>query len=188
MIGRSYGRKLGLIRHIGYLGLGRVGWFRRWEHFNQRNVHRLVFVCDGNICRSAYAELRAATQGLNASSYGLLAQDGTVPPHAAIQAANARGVDLAVHRARSITQWVAREGDLVVAMEPKQARALEQRAAQAGAQLTLAGLWSTPYRPYIQDPYSLALEYFETCYSIIDDSVAAIAHRIAGARSTSGRQ
>jgi protein-tyrosine phosphatase len=182
-IERRFGRNLGLLRHVCHSALGRAGRYRAWERVDPRSVERVVFLCDGNICRSAYAAARATRVGLVTDSYGLRAQDGARPTHTALITANARGVDLSPHRAKNISRWDQRDGDLIVAMEPAQALAVAAQARRAGAQLTLAGIWTTDYRPFIQDPFGLAAEYFDTCFSLLDDAVSALSAELARARS-----
>ena len=46
-------------------------------------VRRLVFVCHGNICRSAYADVLAARGGAKTASFGLSTHTG-VPAHAPV--------------------------------------------------------------------------------------------------------
>jgi hypothetical protein len=55
-------------------------------------------------------------------------------------------------------------------MEPAQLPAL----AKLGAQATLLGLWATPPRPHLEDPYGLCAAYFDTCFEVIDSAVERI--------------
>jgi protein-tyrosine phosphatase len=186
-IEKRYGRTLGLLRHMSHAALGRAGRYRVWERVETKRVQRIIFLCDGNICRSAYAAIRGAREGLATDSYGLRAQDGAQPPHTALAAAKARGLDLGSHRAKNISHWAEADGDLIVAMEPGQALAVAAKARRVGAQLTLAGVWTADYRPYLQDPYGLAVEYFDTCFSILDEAVLALSAHMAHARRLSAR-
>jgi protein-tyrosine phosphatase len=88
------------------------------------------------------------------------------------------GLDINFHRARHISHWIEGRADLVVVMEPEHAAALMPAIRASGAQLTLAGLWSGHYRPFLQDPFDLSPEYFHTCFSILDDAVASLAAKI----------
>ena len=69
---------------------------------------RVVFVCSGNTCRSAYAEAfaraEAARRGLAVefSSAGTEAIEGARSPDDAVAAARERGIDLTGHRARTL--------------------------------------------------------------------------------------
>jgi protein-tyrosine phosphatase len=140
-------------------------------------VRRLVFVCRGNICRSPYAERRALAMGLRASSFGLVTSDGGPPPGPAIAAAARRGIDMSRCRSRRIEDFAIEPGDLLIGMEPSHGTALAQRCP--GAKVTLIGLWSIPKRPHLHDPfYTLADDYFDTCYGVIDSALATIQERM----------
>ena len=47
-------------------------------------VRRLVFVCQGNICRSAFADVAGRRAGLNTASFGLSTTTGRAAHDAAI--------------------------------------------------------------------------------------------------------
>ncbi len=90
----------------------------------------LLFVCTGNTCRSPLAEAawRAfGTPEITASSAGLAATAGlAVAPHSA-QVAQSWGEDLAKHKARRLSDNIAREADYLVAMTGDHARTLRTR-------------------------------------------------------------
>ena len=49
----------------------KFGWSAHWLQIKWEDVDRLVFVCTGNICRSAYAEYKARSLGMSATSFGI---------------------------------------------------------------------------------------------------------------------
>jgi hypothetical protein len=53
-------------------------------------------------------------------------------------------------------------------------RYLRLFAELAGAQTTLLGLWSTPPRPHLTDPYGGSVDYFNRCFMIIDSAVVRL--------------
>jgi protein-tyrosine phosphatase len=174
LISRRYGRKMGLVRHWGHLGQLLIGSYSELKMIEWSRVNRLVFVCKGNICRSPYAEARARSMGLPCASFGLEAEAGTLANPAAMRGATARGLDLTSHRTRSASEFQIAKGDLLTAMEPSQVASLMSRPMPAGAQVTLLGLWSTPIRPHIEDPFGLSDDYFQTCFEVIDNALATI--------------
>jgi protein-tyrosine phosphatase len=147
----------------------------RWDE-----VERLVFVCHGNVCRSAYADARARGAGLRTASFGLRARDGDPANRLALERAAGRGVDLSGHRARSAAAAELGRGDLLVAMEPAQVRELARVAPSHPA--TLLGLWARPPRPHLEDPYGLSPAYFDTCFEVVDSAVDELARRAGRAR------
>jgi protein-tyrosine phosphatase len=183
-IAHRYGRKAGLLRH--HLGVARyrLGLLSSLERVEWGSVHRLVFVCKGNICRSAYAEGKAKALGLPAASFGLSVRGESPANEVAIRAAAARGVDLSAHRTRSRDAVDVGTGDLLLAMELPQAKAIAGLGLPKDVQITLLGLWCEPPCPHIEDPYGLPPEYFSTCFGLIDDALNRMALRMAsGARN-----
>jgi protein-tyrosine phosphatase len=174
LIARSYGRKIGLVRHCRDLARYRLGAFRSLSRVDWRYVNRFVFVCKGNICRSPYAEARARAMGLPCSSFGLEAVAGAPPNPSAVLAALARGLDISAHRARPVAMFPLAAGDLLAVMEYWHARVLRSRVIPPGAQMTLLGLWCEPPRPHIEDPFGLSDKYIETCFELIDNAVTSI--------------
>ena len=82
----------------------------------------ILFVCTGNICRSAMAEgLLAAGLGRVGSDL-LVASAGTAGGGAAPATEHAvsvladRGVDISTHRSRGLSAAMVGEADLIVAM------------------------------------------------------------------------
>lgn len=134
-------------------------------------VERLVFVCRGNVCRSAYAAAIAAKQGFASASFGVSASTGATASPAAIRAAGRRGIDIEGHRACDMRDFEFRSGDLLATMEIRQGRQLLDRARPGSVQVTLLGNWSRPRRPHIHDPHRLSDEYLEHCFDIIDSAV-----------------
>ena len=95
--------------------------------------------------------------------------------------ARRRGVTLAVRPSRRAGEVRLTAGDLLVAMEPHQARAL--RRAYPRAQVTLLGLWCRSPRPVLADPYGLSAAYFDTCFDCIDEAVAALVQTVERRRA-----
>lgn len=175
-----FGRRQGLLRHLTACAALELGRYARLQRVDFSRVQRLVFVCQGNICRSAYAGARALKLGLAAESFGLGARDGDGADPRALAAGLRRGVDLSPHRARS--RLSLGPGDLLLAMEPGQAERLAETAHDARAQRSLLGLWSPQQRPHLEDPFGLGDAYFDTCFGHIDGAVAALAGHLRSAR------
>jgi protein-tyrosine phosphatase len=173
-----FGSARGLVRLWLSRAASASGAYRPFEQVRWGEVRRLVFVCSGNICRSPYGERRAALAGFPTISIALRGQTGNPADAAARVAARLAGVDLDSHRSTAVTDAELRAGDLLIAMEPWQARELQNRNVRQGIQVTLLGLWSKPKRPHLHDPFTLPDAYFKTCFGIIDSAVAAILSRV----------
>lgn len=134
-------------------------------------VERLVFVCKGNVCRSAYSERVALLKGLPAVSYGLEVKKNGPARQNMVELARERCVDLSKHSSKSIVEGCFRSSDLILVMEPGQIDQLRKTVDLNGAQVTLLGLWSSPRRVYIHDPYSSSDTYAERSLNTIDSAI-----------------
>lgn len=143
-------------------------------------VGRLVFVCHGNICRSAYAEAVAHRLGVPAASFGLSTTTGKSANAQATAAAARRGVDLSMHVTTDVDDFIARPGDLLLAMEPRHMRKLAADPRMAAVPRDLLGRFAG--FPHLHDPYELSDAYFDTVFARIDRAVAKAARLIASAR------
>jgi protein-tyrosine phosphatase len=178
-INRRYGTYRGLARLLLSYAEVHAGDLRSLRNPKFGDVRRLVFVCQGNICRSCFAEAYAQSLGLSSSSCGL-AIAGSVPAYGlAIETAARFGIDLSGHRARSAHTFDWAEGDLILAMEPRQMRRLRSVALPLNVQQSLLGLWAAPSRPHIHDPHALSSEYFRTCFQVIRNAVDRLSNAIA---------
>ena len=170
-IQRYYGSRRGLARHL----LAQVSWslgaYRQFSRVPQ-SVKRLVFVCSGNICRSAYAERVAQVEGWPSASFGLHAPDGDRANERMQAIGRASGIDLDSHCTTSIGSYSYRRGDYLLAMEPAQCRELSRRFA--GVPIGLLGVWADSPRAYLHDPYSASDEYMGLCATLIASAVRRI--------------
>jgi len=121
----NFGGKRATLRHLRNLAAYVAGRFSRHERLDATRIERLVFVCKGNICRSAYAHAVASARGLRAASFGLDTPGDEPADPVAARNALARGVSLATHRTSSSRSFALEPTDLLVVMEPEQAQELE---------------------------------------------------------------
>lgn len=184
-IDRQFGTTRGLLRLLlayAELATGRLHAFRLR---NPAQVRRVVYVCLGNICRSAYGEKIARRYGLNAASLGLSTSTGAASPTEAIDAARRQGVDLDAHRALAWGDFTVCPGDLFLVMEVRQAHELRRRLGnRSDVQVCLLGMWCAPVIPHLHDPFSLSPGYFDTCFARVRQATL----RLNRALSDSARQ
>lgn len=155
------------------------GGYRGLRSIDFSRVSRVVFICKGNICRSAYAEAWAKRLDISAVSCGFDAAPGAPANERVARFAQLREVSLAGHHSQRFSEQHFRDSDLLVGMEPQH---IDKIVSQpCGAQVTLLGLWSMPARPYLHDPYSASDEYMKLCMAIIENGVEVLAHRLRNA-------
>jgi protein-tyrosine phosphatase len=183
MINRRFGTWRGLVRLLlGHAELmsGRLRVFHIKE---PEAVQRLVFVCLGNICRSAAAEKVAVDLGLSAVSLGLSTTSGAASPAGAVESAKRLGINLSDHRALDWNDFKVLPGDLFLAMEIRQAHELRRRLKdRKDVDVSLLGLWCSPVTPHIHDPFSLSADYFDTCFVRVRQAVSRLSQSLPAAR------
>jgi protein-tyrosine phosphatase len=146
-------------------------------------VRRLVFVCHGNICRSAFADVAARRAGLSTASFGLSAESGKPAHGPAIEAAARIGHAMGDHRATDLSDYEAREGDLLLAMETRQLRRIAGDPRVAALPRTLLGLYTRPRVPHLHDPYSLSDAYMDVCLARIGTAIPVLRATFPNARA-----
>jgi protein-tyrosine phosphatase len=171
-INRQFGTFRGLVRlalAYGELATGRLSAFRLRR---PESVRRLVFVCHGNICRSAIAHRLALAEGLPVASLGLSTSTGASSPEQAVAAAARAQVDMSTHRATDFKDFKVQPGDLFLVMEVRQAHALRRRLGpRDDVHVCLLGLWGSPVMPHLHDPFTLSDAYFDTCFRRVKTAV-----------------
>lgn len=144
-----------------------------------RPIH-LLFLCQGNICRSPYAEHKArqllAKEGLNAvvSSAGLLPRNARPSPAPALEAAARAGVDLAMHRSSLAHLHSLEAADVIVIFDHINHRALCERYPALAERAVCLGSYGEPELAEIADPDGQPLAEFEVNYRAIDQCLVGL--------------
>ena len=172
-----YGSRRGYIRTIWYRIRYMLGGYSDFKQIDWGSVDRVVFVCKGNICRSAFAEAVARSHGIHAVSCGVDTRNNFPANDDAIITAGTKGINLDGHRTLAIQSLDFRKNDLFIAMEPWQAERVMKDFGCAN-RCSLLGLWGTPVSPHIQDPLGAPEMYFNNCFSYIERSVNEVARKI----------
>ena len=178
---RNFGTPRGLLR----LGLSYAEAIALWSAAVKPvpgEVRRLVFVCHGNICRSAYAAGVARDLGLNAASFGLSTSAGKPADELARQAAIALGHPIEDHESARVQDYVPQPGDYLLGMEHRHLRKLAALAALALVPRGLLGSYANPPMPHLHDPYRLDPAFMAVSLRRVDSAVRALARKYPGAR------
>ena len=117
-------------------------------------MRRIIFLCTGNTCRSALAEGVARAHlgpgsGVTFESAGLYALDEAPATPLALEVAAEAGVDLSLHRARSVTRDMVEGAERIYVMTRSQFAALAHMGAELGDRVALLD----PAGQDIPDPY-----------------------------------
>lgn len=184
MINRNYGNYRGLIRTVIDQFLWFLGHYKQFGCVDWSKVKRIVFVCQGNICRSPFAHFLATKVGssLPVTSFGLATTTGALANEMAINVAKNFGVRLDDHRAVNIDDFEIRPGDLFVVMEDRHIKILARYIVDKEVQVCLMGLWNRPRLALIYDPFGQSQSYFKTCFSRIQKAVVNMLEQLDKAK------
>lgn len=142
----------------------------------------VLVICHGNICRSPYAAavLKRASdergsEPIGVDSAGFIGP-GRRPPSTARAVAKAHGIDLERHVSKVVTPGLAAAADLIIVMDQKQRRAIEDRfEPPAGSVLLLGDLDPAPIRRRtVLDPINQSEDVFRSVYSRVDRCMGAL--------------
>lgn len=150
----------------------KLGLLDKYVNVDYSRVERVIFVCKGNICRSAYAEKKFNMLAGGAISAGVDAKSGRPANADAVRLAAERGVDLCTHRTQNVGDLQVRSGDLFVCMEKWHADAVFSLLKETGIQILLLG--GVSGLPRISDPYGKSDIYFERVFCQIDVSLRRV--------------
>jgi low molecular weight protein-tyrosine phosphatase len=178
-ISDTYGSKKGFLRHIKTQTLYRLGCYRKYTQLRS-DIERIVFVCQGNICRSALAEwVFKDHSNFPVASIGLDTHSGKPANSRMIEIAKSKGVDLSRHKTTSVNDFEPKPRDLYICMEVKQIEGLNSLGLRNAATLLLSTILTKP-KITINDPYSANTAYMEKCADDIITSTKALANVYKG--------
>lgn len=178
-IRHSFGGKKAFITYIYYLTIGMlVGRYYKYKDV-PASVKRVVFVCKGNICRSAFAEWYfKKLSNIPCVSFGLETTTGGGADARISLIAEKLGVDLAEHKTTAIGEFTSFEDDLFICVEPTHVTWLNSHIQDVN--VVLLGWFTKSKRLYIHDPYAACEEYAETSLGIISEGVTSLHSHILG--------
>lgn len=148
-----FGSKKGLLRYCLDQMYGRIGLYRDYTRF-ESPPDRLVFVCQGNICRSALAEwVFKNNSDIEAISLGLNTVSGkSANPRLLKCAYETKNIDLSSHKTTSVKDYAPRPGDVFVCMEARHIK--EIKSLGFNGPILLLGSFGEKKTFRINDPYS----------------------------------
>ena len=143
---------------------------------------KIIFICTGNILRSAYADatFRSLVRDAVCCSRGTKTTTGQSADPAGIKIAAKSGIDLSQHTATSLGDGDIGSADLLVIMEPR--HEVELYALAPGRELpivylgALEGGWLSS--PRIADPYGKSDEIIDECFVRVSRCVKALVSRL----------
>ncbi|WP_068808272.1 arsenate-mycothiol transferase ArsC [Thauera phenolivorans] len=187
LIETNHGTHRGWVRYLLGQFEGVAGPHDRFRSIAPERVGRLVFVCLGNINRSAFAHAVAAREPVECISLGLSTTTGAPATQMAQEVGREFGVSLEGHAATDISKYGPRSDDLLLVMELRHAHRLANRGIPQ-EQIALLGHWARPIRYHIHDPEKLSRDYYRSCFGVILPAVTNLVNELKQANSPSVRR
>lgn len=147
-----------------------------------KKVANIIFVCKGNICRSAFAETRlrqliGAVGTIHIDSCGIDVDQGDLPPPDSVSVAEDFFCSLAGRRSKGLASCNIVDADLIFPMEYWQYKRLVHRYPEKKENIILLrSVASFPQCLFcnIPDPYGLGVSEFRRVYGLIDQALRRI--------------
>ncbi|HEY2824726.1 MAG TPA: hypothetical protein VGI83_04205 [Gemmatimonadales bacterium] len=156
------------------------------ERLRRYPVASILVICNGNICRSPFAErlLARALPAVRITSAGFVGPGRPVPESGLIAAAF-RGVDLSDHRSQLVRSALVFDANLIVVMDAWQRTAICRRFGRWASDVLLLGDCDPnhPEGRAVVDPVQEPLAVFHACYARIESCVTTLADAVTGVRS-----
>ena len=152
----------------------------------------VLFICQGNVCRSPYAGryLRKIAvdrnlRGICSRSAGLDVRVSAPSPELAIRVAKTLGVELMGHRSKPVTEDMIENTDMIFTMEYRQAAFMRKTFPDHVQKIFLLPLFDKNFPPAedyalrynIPDPYGKAEKEFLECFRKIESSIEGFLSR-----------
>ena len=160
-----------------------IPWARALRRYRARRVvasvlrncaptTTLLFVCQGNICRSPFAaavfgldDVNVRRSGISVGSAGLLARPGRSTPEAGVRAASVEGINLGQHRSRFLTAADADAAALIVLFDRINVEWLRARYPKLKTPFVMLG--DLVGEGELDDPVDGNAAEFAACYAKI---------------------
>ncbi len=142
---------------------------------------QIVFVCQGNICRSPFAAalLRARLgpdSAVTVGSAGMIPRPGRKTPDFGLEAAAAFGIDLSGHRSSWLTRETAEQASVLVVFDEVNRASVLDRYPDLRVPVVRLDALTDGFE--IEDPVNGGAAEFERCYRRIGDGVRELAGMI----------
>ena len=148
------------------------------------SVHRIVFVCYGNLCRSVLAEALMKwllndrqISNLAVESAGIRANPGYPPLPETVEVAREHGLDVARHRAKLLDATLIQWTDVILVMESYMKAQVQRMVGEKHQdRILLLGSFADHGRRIreIEDPCGGSIRDFRHCFKEIEKSVRGL--------------
>lgn len=138
---------------------------------------RVLFICSGNICRSAYAPvifqrlLKQTDKKTQICSAGTLRISGRMAAPQMIQAASEFGDDLSTHRSTPLSIPLLSAADVIFIMSPEHERACITLEPRCRNKICYLSHWLEPPAIEIPDPMGQTYDAYQRAAKQLNDAL-----------------
>jgi protein-tyrosine-phosphatase len=147
-------------------------------------MKKILFICTGNLCRSAFADffmktLTTENSPLFIDSAGIYAGNGRQPPEDAVIVGQEFRVDLKNHKAKLLTSEMIKNFDTLIIMEELHLSFILAIVPEVSLnKIHYLGSFSDNSQKEIADPYGLGLQVYRQCFGKIAECVSNFYNKI----------
>ncbi len=178
---QSYGKRLFEILESRWLKIYHASaWQRRYLQRRLKSAHSILFLCYGNINRSALAQVLAQQLMPNSAvtfdSAGFHTPANRPADPNMVKTAQKQHIDLSHWQSQTLNGEMIANSDLILAMEIRHLERLKQEYPEAKNKCFLLGsLISQGYRDVeIDDPYNQPIPVYEKTFDRINQAIQAL--------------
>jgi protein-tyrosine-phosphatase/predicted ATP-grasp superfamily ATP-dependent carboligase len=164
--------------------------YHRWTTHMPGTVTSVLFLCQGNICRSPFAEvyfqslLKGRGVGLTVRSAGLGTTPGKPAHWNTRTSAREHHVSLDDHATTQLDAELVSNADLIIVMEVAQKKRVLSLYPESKGKVLLLGCFDARGPLEIADPYGGPIENFRICFSQIVRCCDSLAEQLVSASRT----
>ncbi len=147
----------------------------------------IIFVCDGNVCRSPMAEALLRKKlaerkiaGVNVASCGLSARPWGVADRRLSLVIREAYKLIEDHRSRPLTEQAVREADLILGMENRHVKTILERFPEAEGKTNVLTAYtgvSGEIKDYPDSGQTDVVNWLRQCYSTMQPCLGVVADR-----------
>ena len=176
------GKGLLVRKAVPFQSRKKLGRILKNGDFQGRPLHILV-VCYGNICRSPFVErlLKSSLDParVEVQSCGFIEREGRQSPEDYLFAVLEAGIDLSSHRSTAITGESVRWADLILLMDYRNWKMLQDFAPEAESKSLWLGAFGSSGSGEIPDPYGKEPEEMRSIIGAMAEAAARITAEIS---------